>query len=159
MIKTDAQLERTHKSIDSFKRKIREAQEIEDSLARDLATASYQGMITMLELEIERYENAKKGIVRMPASISSILDLCPFLTDIRIALGWTQERLGSQLSISRQAVNQMEEHEYRNIDVERLQQILEVLGLKPQIFVQHNAIRLIQPGDDNYLKSSVAIPA
>lgn len=143
MIKTDQQLERTRKSIEEFKTQLKHMQTLEDELERQLASASYQGMISMLELEIERYENAKKGIVQIPRTITSISDLCPYITDIRIALGWTQDTLAMRLGVTRQRINQMEEHEYRGISVVQLQEILEALGLMTETAVRHNTVQLV----------------
>jgi len=148
MIKTDHQLQRTRDSIARFQAQLEHAGTLEDEVERELAIASYEGMVSSLQLEIERYENAKRGIVQMPRAIQNLTDLCPYITDIRIALGWTQEMLGDQLGITRQMVNQMEEHEYRSITVERLQEILAVLGLVTTTEVRHNTVHLVERGND-----------
>lgn len=148
MIKTELQKERTLANIERFKEQLRHVQTLEDPLEKELTSASYEGMISSLQLEIERYDNAKRGIVQMPHSIQNLTDLCPYITDLRLALGWTQEMLGDQLNCSRQRINQMEEHEFRSISVEQLQQILEVLGVVTTTQVRHNTIHIVDRGND-----------
>jgi DNA-binding transcriptional regulator YiaG len=147
MIKTDAQLERTLKSILDFEEKIAEVKMIDDRIARELASSSFLGMIQSLQLEVERYQNAKNGLIEIPETLSSVRDLCPYLTDIRIALGWSQERLAEQLGVTRQAVNKWEEHNYREIGVDRLAEILSVLGIHLSIRVEHKVVHMVHPQD------------
>jgi DNA-binding Xre family transcriptional regulator len=148
MIKSDHQLERTRESIARFHAQIEHVKTLDDEVERELAISSYEGMVSSLQFEIERYLNAKRGIVQMPHAIRNLTDLCPYLTDFRIALGWTQETLGDQLGVSRQAVNQWEEHEYRSITVDRLQEILAVLGLLTTTKVQHNTVQVVERSND-----------
>lgn len=144
MIKTDLQKDRTLENIERFKEQLKHVQSLDDPIEKELASASYEGMISQLHLEVERYESAKRGIVQMPRSIQNLTDLCPYITDLRLALGWTQEMLGDQLGCSRQRINQMEEHEYRSITVEQLQTILEILGVITTTRVTHNTIHLVE---------------
>jgi hypothetical protein len=144
MIKTDAQLERTLTNIERFRVQLQHANTLEDPVERKLSVASYEGMMGCLQEEVERYRNAKRGVIQMPRSIQDLTDLCPYITDFRIALGWTQEMLGARLNMTRQAVNQMEEHEYRSITVEQLQTILNALGLITTTEIRHNTIELVQ---------------
>jgi hypothetical protein len=62
MIKTDAQLERTLQLIHDFEEKIAEVKMIDDPIARELTSSSFLGMIKWLQLEVERYQNAKNGL-------------------------------------------------------------------------------------------------
>jgi DNA-binding Xre family transcriptional regulator len=145
MIKTDAQLERTLNSIRDFEQELEEVKMLEDPTARELGLSSSLGMIASLRLEVERYQNAKNGTIEVPEAFSSVQDFCPYLTDIRIALGWSQERLAEQLGVTRQAVNKWEEHDYREIGVDRLAEILSVLGIRISIHVDHQVVRMVHP--------------
>jgi DNA-binding transcriptional regulator YiaG len=145
MIKTEAQLERTLKSIQDFEEKLGELKTLDDPMARQLASSSYRGMVNSLQLEVQRYQNAKNGIIETPETFSSVQELCPYLTDIRIALGWSQERLAEQLGVTRQAVNKWEEHDYREIGIDRLADVLSVLGIRISIHVDHQVVRMVHP--------------
>ncbi len=141
-------MERTLQNIERFRVQLQHANTLEDPVERKLSMASYEGMIACLQEEVERYKNAKRGVIQMPRSLQDLTDLCPYITDFRIALGWTQEMLGDRLGMSRQAVNQMEEHEYRSITVVQLQTILTVLGLITTTEIHHNTIELVQLAND-----------
>lgn len=60
MIKTDAALERTLKSILVFEQEFDKAKMIDDPVAKKLASSSYKGMLSSLQLEVQRYQSAKK---------------------------------------------------------------------------------------------------
>ena len=145
MIKTDAQLERTRSAIVDFEQQCASAETLDDLVLRELSVSSLRGMIKSLSLEIDRYLDAKAGSIKVPAHFESITDLCPFITDLRIALGWTQENLADRLGMTRQAVNKMEEHEYQEIGVDRLRDILEAMNVRVQIAVKHEVVELVRP--------------
>lgn len=159
MIKTDTQFERTYKVLAEFTERLAKVQTIEDETAKQLAIASHEGMIKTLESELQRYQNAKHGRVQIPKRINSVVQLCPYLTDIRIALGWSQEDLGAQLGVSRQAVNKWEEHEYRSISVSQLAQIIHAMRLHTIINIQHNVVNIVRPSDEDSPKYYAAAAA
>ncbi len=59
LIQTDAQLEKTLKSIHNFEKQLAEVKMLGDPVARELASSSCLGMIKKLQLEVEHYQNAK----------------------------------------------------------------------------------------------------
>jgi len=102
-------------------------------------------MIQKLLMEIERYQDAKAGRVRIPERLTAIHEVCPFLTSIRIALGWSQENLADQLGVTRQCVNRWEEHDYSDLDADTLDGVVDALGLRTLIQIEHDTIELARP--------------
>ena len=145
MIKTDLQLRRTVDDIRRFIISLDEAKAIDDEFERDLVAASIRGSIHSLLLEIDRYKDAKAGRVRLPERFTSIHELCPHLTSIRIALNWTQENLADQLEVTRQCVNRWEEHNYSGLDTDTLDRVVQSLGLHTLIQVEHDTVELARP--------------
>lgn len=149
MIKTDSQLHRTIEDIKRFNVELQAARSIGDDLERELVAGSLRGSIHKLLLEVARYRDAKEGRVRIPERLSSIHELCPYLTSIRIALGWSQETLANQLDVTRQCVNRWEEHNYSDLDADTLDRVVTSLGLHTMIQVQHDAVELARPLSSN----------
>jgi hypothetical protein len=145
MIKTDSQLRRTIEDIRRFKIEFDGSAQIEDETERSLVSASLRGMIQKLLMEIERYQDAKAGRVRIPERLTAIHEVCPFLTSIRIALGWSQENLADQLGVTRQCVNRWEEHDYSDLDADTLDGVVDALGLRTLIQIEHDTIELARP--------------
>lgn len=145
MIKTDKQLARTIDDIKRFNEQLREAHSIDDALERKLVGESLRGMIHGLLLEVGKYRDAKQGRVRIPSRLNSIHELCPYLTSIRIALGWSQENLADQLGVTRQAVNKWEEHNYRGLDADTLDRVVHELGVHTLIRIKHDTIEFAAP--------------
>jgi DNA-binding transcriptional regulator YiaG len=145
MIKTDTQLRRTLDDIKRFNIELNACATIEDELERKLVSESLRGIIHALLVEVSRYKDAKAGRVRIPERLTSIHELCPYITSIRIALGWSQETLADQLSVTRQCVNKWEEHNYSDLDADTLDRVVSALGLHTLIQVNHDAVELARP--------------
>jgi DNA-binding Xre family transcriptional regulator len=142
MIKTDTQLARTIDDIKRFHEQLQGCQLIDDALEKQLVCDSIQGMIHGLLLEVTKYREAKEGRVHIPARLKSIHELCPYLTSIRIALGWSQENLAHQVGVTRQAVNKWEEHDYRGLDADDLDRVVGALGVHTLISIEHDTVEL-----------------
>jgi len=149
MIKTDAQLRRTIEDIKHFNEDLQATSSMAEGLERELVAGSLRGSIHKLLLEVAKYRDAKQGRVRIPERLSSIHELCPYLTSIRIALGWSQETLANQLDITRQCVNRWEEHNYSDLDADTLDRVVTSLGLHTMIQLQHDAVELVRPLNSN----------
>jgi DNA-binding transcriptional regulator YiaG len=145
MIKTDSQLQRTLDDIKRFSVEFESSARIVDELERELVSSSLRGTITKLLMEVSKYRDAKAGRVRIPERLKSIHELCPYITSIRIALGWTQENLADQLTVTRQCVNKWEEHNYSDLDADTLDRVVSALGLHTLIEVNHDSIQLVRP--------------
>jgi transcriptional regulator with XRE-family HTH domain len=145
MIKTDQQLDRTIEDIRGFAAELQSSEVIEDELERQLVTESLRGMIHGLLIEVAKYRDAKAGRVRIPNRLNSIHDLCPYLTSIRIAIGWSQENLANQVSVTRQCVNRWEEHNYRGLDADTMDRVVLALGVHTLIRVRHDTVEISAP--------------
>lgn len=146
MIKSDAQLARTRTQIEGFRRVITEM-ESQPGVPEDLikaVAASHRGMIAKLEAEIAEYEDAKRGLVRLPR-IQSPRDLGVHLIKFRIALGMTQEQLAELVGTTRQTINKHEEQEYQLASVDLITRVSDALGLLPEIQVKHKILDVRQP--------------
>lgn len=146
MIKSDAQLARTRAQIEGFRRQIEnlEANPNFPPEAKALAIASNRGMIEKLEAEARDYEDAKRGIIRLPR-LSSPRDLGVHLVTFRIAMDITQEQLAEMVGTTRQTINKHEEQEYQLASVDFITRVSEALGLIPEIYVKHKRLEVVQP--------------
>lgn len=147
MIKSDAQLERAKNIMNGFKQVIEEIKTTQNHLSEEVLEAvinSHQGMISKLQFEVDEYESAKQGIIRLPY-LSSPRELGIHLVKFRIALGISQEQLAGMLGVSRQTVNKHEEQEYQLASVDLMTRVSECLGLLPEIRIKHKTLDIKQP--------------
>ncbi len=131
MIKTDAQRTRTVAQIGGFKRALADV----DGGSSQRAVAirgSYENMIRQLEEEIEEYDRLKAGAVTIP-SLERLDQIAPFIVRLRIAKGVSQTELASRLGVSKQVVSRDEDDDYQRVGLERLQSILDALGVHAKI--------------------------
>jgi ribosome-binding protein aMBF1 (putative translation factor) len=135
MIKTDAQRARTIAQIEGFKRALAQATSATGRAATKRTTAirgSYEGMIRQLEEEIEEYDRLTAGSVTIPP-LERLDQIAPFVVRFRIAKGLSQTELAHRLGVSKQVVSRFEEDDYQGVGLERLQNILDVLGVHAKI--------------------------
>lgn len=146
MIKSDAQLARTRAQVEGFRRQIAELETKSDfpPEAKAMVVASNSGMIAKLEAEIQEYEDAKRGVIRLPR-LSSPRDLGVHLVTFRIAQGITQEQLAEMVGTTRQTINKHEEQEYQLASVDFITRVSDALGLLPEIHVKHKRLEVLQP--------------
>jgi HTH-type transcriptional regulator/antitoxin HigA len=129
MIKSDAQRERTVAQIEGFKRALAKASEEKPGRRSAAIRGSYEGMIRQLEEELHEYDQLKAGEVKVP-NIERLDQIAPFVAKIRIAKGISQTELARRLGVSKQVVSRYEENDYQTVAVGRLQEILDVIGVK-----------------------------
>lgn len=146
MIKSDAQLERTRAQVQGFESLVDDFKARTDlpEAVKVAAVQSHEGMIAKLTAEIAGYEELKRGYIRLPR-ITSLMELAAHLTKFRIALGFTQEHLASIVDVSRQTINKHEEQEYQTADVALIGNVMNALGILPDIRVQHQRLAVEQP--------------
>ena len=131
MIKTDAQRARTVTQIAGFKRALAQ-HGTADGKRTSAICGSYDGMIRQLEGEIEDYDRLTSGSVMIPP-LERLDQIAPFVVRLRIAKGISQTELANRLGVSKQVVSRCEEDDYQGVGLERLQNILDVLGVHAKI--------------------------
>jgi HTH-type transcriptional regulator/antitoxin HigA len=129
MIKNDAQRERTAAQLDGFKQALAKVADEKPGKRSAAIRGSYEGMIRQLEDELREYDQLKGGEVRLP-KIERLDQIAPFVAKIRIAKGISQTELARRLGVSKQVVSRYEENDYQTVAVGRLQEILDVIGIK-----------------------------
>jgi ribosome-binding protein aMBF1 (putative translation factor) len=82
-----------------------------------------------LREEIAEYEALRTGKVRKRVS-TSLLDLPNALIEGRIVSGLTQKALGKKLGVAEQQVQRYEATRYAGVNLERLQEVADAVGLK-----------------------------
>jgi ribosome-binding protein aMBF1 (putative translation factor) len=81
-----------------------------------------------LREEIQRYEDLRDGRVRQ-RELKGLRDLPTALIEARIAAGLTQKDLAERLDLKQQQVQRWEATLYSGVGVERLQEIVDALGM------------------------------
>ena len=125
MIKSEQQKNRTLKMIKEYNEKLKTLDEY--------SRGSLLSLIGTLEQEIEEYENLKKGIYELPQNISFV-ELLQSISKIRISKGLSQQDLANMLGITKQQLNRYEEHNYQNVSIAKINEILEVLNISVSLF-------------------------
>ena len=125
MIKSEQQKNRTLKMIADYNKKLETLDEY--------SKGSLLSLIGTLEQEIEEYENLKKGIYELPQNITFI-ELLQSISKIRISKGLSQQDLANMLGITKQQLNRYEEHNYQNVSIAKINEILDVLDISVSLF-------------------------
>ena len=90
--------------------------------------ASLQSEAEELRAQIRRYEDLRDGRIDH-RELESLRDLPTALIEARIAAGLTQKALAEQLGLQEQQVQRWEASLYSGVGVERLQEIVDALGM------------------------------
>lgn len=120
MIKSEQQKNRTIKIMEESNKKL----ETLDEYSR----GSMLSFIGTLESEIEEYEALKRGEFVLPKNISFV-ELLNSIAKVRISKGLSQQDFAKLLGITKQQINRYEEHDYQNVSMSKISEILDVLGL------------------------------
>ena len=120
MIKSEQQKNRTLKMLNELQEKRKDANKS--------ALGSIDSLIGQLESELIEYEKLKRGEFVLPKNITFV-ELLRNITKVRIAKGLSQQDLANLLGVSKQQINRYEEHDYQNVSIIKINQILSVLGL------------------------------
>ncbi len=132
MIKSDAQRERTVAQIQGFRRALEAAAQEKPGKRVAALRGSYESMIRQLEDELQEYDELKAGRLGLPR-IERLDQIAPFIAKIRIAKGISQTELARRLNVSKQVISRYEESDYQTVAVSRLQEILDVIGIKTMV--------------------------
>jgi HTH-type transcriptional regulator/antitoxin HigA len=134
MIKSDAQRDRTAAQIEGSRRALANA-EVEKPGKRSAAVrGSYEGMIRQLEDELREYDQMKSGELKLP-HFERLDRIAPSIVKIRIAKGVSQTELARRLGVSKQVISRYEESHYQTVAIDRLQEILDAIGVKTAVIL------------------------
>ena len=129
MIKSEKQKTRTKKLIEDFKKELATKEvELADLNNKESYLSSYKVIINDLENEIKEYEELKAGNFVLPQNITFI-ELLKNLAKVRISKGLSQQDLAKLIGVTKQQINRYEEHDYQNVGVDKVNQILEALNI------------------------------
>ena len=120
MIKSEQQKNRTIKQLTELKEKRK--------TASNIAIGSIDSLIGQLENEIKEYESLKRGEFTLPKNITFV-ELIKNIAKVRISKGLSQQDLADMLGITKQQINRYEEHDYQNVSLVKISEIIAVLGL------------------------------
>ena len=133
MIKNERQYRITKAQADQFERTIAEVSaRLRQAVHPRLRKAELDGLKSQfddLKLELQEYEALRSGKRRVIV-LDSIADLPKTLIQARIAAGLSQEDLAAKLGVKAQQVQRYEATNYRSASLERLNEIVKVLGVK-----------------------------
>ncbi len=132
MIKTDAQRTRTIAQIEGFRRALAQAENEATSKRATAIRGSYEGMIRQLEEEVREYDQLKSGGFVLP-TLERLDQIAPLIVKLRIVKGVSQTELAARLGVSKQVVSRQEEAEYRGVNLPRLQEIVDALGVSVNV--------------------------
>ena len=120
MIKSEQQKNRTIKQLTELKEKRK--------TASNITLGSIDSLIGQLENEIKEYEDLKRGEFTLPKNITFV-ELIKNIAKIRISKGLSQQDLANMLGMTKQQINRYEEHDYQNVSLVKISEIIAVLGL------------------------------
>ena len=133
MIKNEKQYRMSKTHADRFRQAIAEVSANPDrGISAKLHKAEIDALESQLEdlqTELTQYESLRSGKQRTLA-LDSIEDLAKTLIQARIAAGLSQEGLANKLGVKTQQIQRYEATDYRSASLERINEIVRVLGVK-----------------------------
>ena len=96
-----------------------------------------QVVVTVVD-ETKRYEDLRDGRIGR-RELGSLLDLTTALVEARIVAGLTQKQLGERLDVEEQQIQRWEANLYSGVGVERLQEVVDALGMDIKVTVDYAA--------------------
>ena len=131
MIRTEAEYKEAVRRRDSEKKQLEEyrlqlqGQGVSAEMV-EKAMQPYESFRLQLVEEIEGYERIKRGVIN---DIYNLGGIGQRLIGIRIYLGLSQRELAQKLGVHESQVSRDEKNEYHGITVERVEEILNALGV------------------------------
>ena len=96
-----------------------------------------QVVVTVVD-ETKRYEDLRDGRIGR-RELGSLLGLTTALVEARIVAGLTQKQLGERLEVEEQQIQRWEANLYAGVGVERLQEVVDALGMDVKVTVDYAA--------------------
>ena len=99
-----------------------------------------QVVVTVVD-ETKRYEDLRDGRIGR-RELGSLRDLTTALVEARIVAGLTQKQLGERLGVEERQIQRWEANLYSGVGVERLQEVVDALGMEVKVTVDYAATRI-----------------
>lgn len=131
MIKNQRQYEITRAQAAEFARALAaldSADERIHPLIRQAQRDALESQIEELQAELEAYTALESGAVRV-VELTSLADLPTALIQARIAARMTQRELAERVGVQEQAIQRYEKTNYAGASLERIQEIVQALGV------------------------------
>jgi ribosome-binding protein aMBF1 (putative translation factor) len=133
MIKNERQYRITKAQADKFTKALHEMttspQRAGHPVLRKAQIEALQSQLEDLHREMAEYETLRSG-KRKAVALGSLEELPKTLIQARIAAGLSQEELAAKLGIKPQQIQRYEATEYQTASLERVNEIVRVLGVK-----------------------------
>lgn len=138
MIRTEAEYQRTRKSVDESVEHLRIEREklAEDGFSEAEIRRGLDPQLSFLEQrkeELEEYEKLCRGEI---GEIKSYQSTGRLLIALRIARGLSQKQLAERLGVHESAVSRDERNEYHGITIERATRVFEALEAEVSIRIK-----------------------
>lgn len=140
IIKSEKEKKNTLKWLEKVKKNLQELpfEVIQEENVRKTMEFNYKGMIIQLENQLKEYEELKNGTFQLPEELT-YKELLENMVKLRISKNISQSELARLLNIPRQQVHRYEEQAYQNISINKVDQILKVLGINLKIKIGKTA--------------------
>jgi len=79
-----------------------------------------------IKYEVEQYERIKRGDIE---AIQNLEGIGQMLIAVRLALGYSQKEVAERLGVSEAQISKDEKNEYAGVSVQKVQHILQTLGV------------------------------
>ena len=140
IIKSEKEKKNTLKWLEKVKKNLQELpfEVIKEENVRKTMEINYKSMIIQFENQLKEYEELKNGTFQLPEELT-YKELLENMVKLRISKNISQSELARLLNIPRQQVHRYEEQAYQNISINKVDQILKVLGINLKIKIGKTA--------------------
>jgi len=135
MIKNERQYRITKAQAEKFERALAQTREHPsdlgsvDPILQEAMANALRSQLADLRQELEEYEALRSGQQQVFA-LASFAELPRALIQSRIALGLSQKELAERLGLKEQQIQRYEATEYAGASVQRVQEVIQALGLQ-----------------------------
>lgn len=128
-IRSDAERDRASAQVEFLQAAVAKIAQGKSSRRADSMAAKIEQVMCAREDQIREYDALKRGELKLPKT-DRLDEIPPLIARIRIARAVSQTELARRLGVSKQVISRYEESDYQTVGLERLQDILEALGVK-----------------------------
>lgn len=139
MIKNQRQFEITRAQATEFARALDESRPVDERihpLVRKAQRDALESQLQEMRADLDAYAALERGAVRV-LELTSLADLPTALIQARIAAKITQGGLAERLGLKEQAIQRYEKTNYAGASLERIQQVMQALGvvMREEVFL------------------------
>jgi HTH-type transcriptional regulator/antitoxin HigA len=131
-IRSDAERERAAAQVEFLQAAVAKIAQGKSNRRADSMAAKVEQVMCAREDQIREYDALKRGELKLP-KLERLDQVPPLIARIRIARGVSQTELARRVGVSKQVISRYEEGDYQTAGLERLQEILDALGMKVRI--------------------------